>query len=498
MRRAFVFLILAAALQSGQAYAQSDECLTCHVNDEGGPIHAMLQTSHGGISHSCEACHGASADHMSRPTVAAPDISFGPRWTASPALQDGQCLDCHQTSVAKHWDKALHMANNVTCVSCHDLHVTEDPVLAQRGQMEVCTTCHKTQKTGIHGREQMVRMNPPCTQCHNPHADQRPRGMMLENDSAGCRRCHNMNSMARSESVSEKAKAYHKVMETGDKTCIGCHVGVAHGDPDASEPFLPLPESDRELTLFFPGTSDADWLLTEHAGSQPLRQGTNCRQCHRGEEAELGAALGGPEPASHPIRVRFTEEGDKLVTTLSWQGAANDSRVSMMWGFGDNNALRRGGCWAACHGDMPGMTLDKGNGVDKYLWDALSQRRMIGQPSITRPDEELAEEIAAGNFAELWTVDLQQGDLEVSTLLAGISPLQDTGLAAAANHADGTWTVVIRRPVSPESPLLPFSSGRAYTFGIALHGGGRTGSAHWVSLPMTLSADDDDTDFITN
>lgn len=481
------------------ANSQAEGCLGCHVAEDGSPIHAMLNTKHGGIFQSCEACHGSSEDHMSRPTVASPDVSFGPRWTASPALQDGQCLDCHQHTVASHWNEALHMAKNVTCVSCHDLHVEKDTALQGRGgQMDVCTTCHKTQKSGIHGREKMVRMNPPCTDCHNPHADQRPKGVMLANDSQGCRRCHNMKSMADSDRVSDRAKSYHKVMESGDKTCIGCHVGVAHGDPEASELFMPLPQSRGELTLFSPGTSDADWLLTEHPGSQPLRQGTNCRQCHRGEEAELGAAMGDAEPTARGVEVHFSREGEQLVTTLSWEGAADDTKISLMWGFGDNTALHRGGCWAACHGDMPGMTLDKGNGVDKYLWASLSQRRAIGQPAITRPEQELEAEIAAGNFAELWSVGLQQNAVTVSTLLAGISPLEGTGVSAEATFSEGNWSVVIRRPISPPSPLVTLAPGRAYTFGLALNSKDRRGSAHWVSLPMTLSMDDEDTDFITD
>ena len=77
---------------------------------------------------------------------------------------------------------------------------------------------------------------------------------------------------------------------------------MAHGDPDAVEPFIPLPRRERELTLFAPAQSDAQWLISEHPGSQPLRQGTNCRQCHRGEEAELSETIGGPEPRVRPIR----------------------------------------------------------------------------------------------------------------------------------------------------------------------------------------------------
>jgi predicted CXXCH cytochrome family protein len=498
MTRRIRFCLILAVFFTGPAYA-NEACLGCHLDSEGSPIHAMLNTKHGGIYQSCEACHGSSEDHMATPTMASPDVSFGPRWTASPALQDGQCLECHQYTVASHWNDALHMAKNVTCVSCHDLHVENDTALQGRaGQMDVCTTCHKTQKSGIHGREKMVRMNPPCTDCHNPHADQRPKGTMLANDSQGCRRCHNMQAMAKSDSVSERAKSYHKIMESGDKTCIGCHVGVAHGDPDASELFMPLPQSQRQLTLFSPGTSDADWLLTAHPGSQPLRQGTNCRQCHRGEEAQLGAAMGGPEPTDRAVDVHFSQGEGQLVTTLSWQGTEDEAKISLMWGFGDNAALQRGGCWAACHGDMPGMTLDKGKGVDKYLWASLSQRRTIGQPAITLPEADLQKQLNAGNFAELWSVDLQKNALTVSTLLAGISPLDDTGVTANAAFKDGVWTVEIHRPSSPPAPLLALAPGRAYTFGLALNSKERRGSKHWVSLPMTLSVDNEDTDFITD
>jgi predicted CXXCH cytochrome family protein len=476
--------------------AQSEDCLGCHLDSEGNPVHAMLQSAHGGISQSCEACHGASTEHMGQPTVASPDISFGPRWTASPALQDSQCLDCHQTSVARHWNEALHMAENVTCVSCHDLHVEQGPVRASGGQMQVCTTCHRTQKTGIHGRENMIRMNPPCTQCHNPHADQSPVGVMLANDSMGCRRCHNLEAMARSEKVSARAKSFHRVMDGGDRTCVGCHKGVAHGDTEALEPFIPLPLAERELTLFDPGSSDAEWLVSEHPGSQPLRQGTNCRQCHRGEEAELSAALGGPEPRVRALTVNFSSDDGALVTRLSWDGDRDDSRVSLMWGFGEDAALRRGGCWAACHDDMRGMRLDKGK--PKYLWSALSQRRAINQPAVTKPEDVLAADLAAGRFAELWTIDLQSGALKVDALLDKPHRIATEAITAAVDYQDGRWTATVSRPLAPEAPLLEVETGRSYTFGAALHSKGHSGGDHWVSLPMTFSADRDDTDFIAH
>ncbi len=499
MRNYAVSLVLGLAVMvSGTVAtaAQSESCLGCHLDSEGGPVHAMLNTAHGGISQSCEACHGASNEHMGAPTVAAPDISFGPRWTASPAQQDTQCLDCHQTSVASHWNQALHMANNVTCVSCHDLHVEQDPILASGGQMEVCGTCHKTQKTGIHGKERMVRMNPPCTQCHNPHADQSPTGVMLANDSVGCRRCHNLDAMARSDKVSARAKGFHRAMDSGDMTCIGCHQGVAHGDTESVEAFTPLPLNERELTLFDPGPSDAEWLVSEHPGSQPLRQGTNCRQCHRGEEAELSEALGGPEPRVRAVSVSFSTHDDRLVTRLSWQGDRDDTQVSMLWGFSNDDTLRRGGCWAACHDDMRGMRFDKGK--SKYLWSSLAQRRMINQPAVNRPELELAEDLAAGRFGEQWTIDLDSAALWVEALLDKPHRLDATQLSAEVSHDDGQWTATVTRPLTPSAPLKSVEQGRSYTFGTALHGLGREGADHWVSLPMTFSTDRDDTDFIAH
>ena len=158
-----IVIAISLRLVSLGASASSD-CLNCHVNNEGTPVHGLMQTAHGQLPQSCEACHGPSLDHKARPTLAAPDVSYGPRWTANTAEQDSSCLGCHEGNVAKHWSQALHMANNVTCSGCHDVHDGEQDLSVASQQQETCTLCHKNQKTGIHGKERMERMNPPCTQ----------------------------------------------------------------------------------------------------------------------------------------------------------------------------------------------------------------------------------------------------------------------------------------------------------------------------------------------
>ena len=88
----------------------------------------------------CPACHGASAPHTRAPTRVAPDVSFGPLWSSSAHDQDARCLACHASGPngeAAHWRDALHMLNNLTCITCHDIHAERDKVLFPEEQAQV-------------------------------------------------------------------------------------------------------------------------------------------------------------------------------------------------------------------------------------------------------------------------------------------------------------------------------------------------------------------------
>ncbi|MEP5763870.1 MAG: cytochrome c3 family protein [Halieaceae bacterium] len=486
-------LLAMLSLLSVHGHSETAACSSCH-EDSDSSMHAMLGSKHGPLAN-CESCHGPSLDHLSRPTLTAPDVSFGPRWSASAAAQDGQCLECHQDNTAAHWRDSLHMVNNVTCISCHDLHVEQDRVLQARQQAEVCTICHKTQKTGIHGKERMRRMNPDCTSCHNPHADQRPQAVMMSNDSAGCRRCHKLDRMQDSSKVSDSAKTYHRVMDKKEMTCLACHEGVAHGATDTEELFHALPQASGELTLFYPGQSDSDWLLSQHPGSQPLRQGASCQTCHRGDEAAMGASLGQQQASSRIINTSFLAEDDRLILRLQWQGSEDDQSVAFMWGFGGDQEFARGGCWAACHADMPGMSRDRGVGIDKYLRNSRKQMQAVGQPALLKTDEQLEQMIAAGDFVELWTIDLARGKARVATLLADLDWQQAGLLSVSTEFADGVWNATIQRPLRVDAPLRSITPGQSYTFGMALHSKDHRGAAHWVSLPTSFSINGHDTNF---
>jgi predicted CXXCH cytochrome family protein len=491
-----ITLLLLLFSSAHMAVAEEKSCLDCHDFDPASPAHTMPNTYHKKIMKKCERCHGPSADHKVRPTMVAPDISFGPRWTTTVAAQDDTCLSCHGKKVARNWQDALHMANNFTCVTCHDLHTAEDPIAKSGGQAEVCTVCHKTQKEGIHALHGQLDKNPDCTDCHDPHADQRPVGVMLTNDSAGCRTCHDLTAMSNDPGIAARASSYHRAMDPQELTCADCHQGVAHGPTSAMEPFIALPVANRRVTLFNPGQSDIDWVLSEHPGSQPFRQGSNCQQCHRGEEEKMGKALATELPGSRDIDLSFREDGDALEINLSWPGDKDDTSIAFMWGDRTNEAFRRGGCWAACHDDMPGMTRERGQDIRKYLSISRSQQQRIGQPALVKDSASLDALIEAGNFVELWKIDLDQGETKIAQLLSTLNWHEDAGIDSEAKFADGRWTVVLKRPLLSGVGYKAITPGVKYTFGVALHGGGRTGAGHWVSLPMTFSLDGDNTDFM--
>ena len=149
-------------------------CRDCHDVAPAGHVDRLLMGSHGitteaGFERGCEDCHGASDAHAQAPRDVPPAVSFGPRWSGNSADQDSACLACHETNAANNWRHALHMHNELTCITCHDIHSSEDRVLLPEKQADVCTTCHKTKKAGIHNRNAQPPQDPPCSACHNPH-----------------------------------------------------------------------------------------------------------------------------------------------------------------------------------------------------------------------------------------------------------------------------------------------------------------------------------------
>jgi predicted CXXCH cytochrome family protein len=346
--------------------------------------------------------------------------------------------------------------------------------------------------------EELAAFNPHCSSCHNPHDHESAENAMLKNDSMGCRSCHDLVRMAGSDKVSEKSKQYHQVMSQPERTCVECHSGIAHAPADSVTAFATLPVTSKEITLFYPGQANSEWLMQEHPGSQPLRQGASCQQCHRGEEASMGLSQAGEfKPAHRDMQVSFDRDEDSIRMTLEWRGERDETDLALMWGSSrSDEAFRRGGCFAACHSDLPGMSGDRGQQTGKYLWASRAQLQALGKPPIVKDQEELAKMMADGQFVVLWRVKLNSGKAEAATLLDDVHWRPTAPIRASTSYRNGRWTVHIRRSLSrmPEH-LVTFDPESTYTFGIALHGADNPGAGHWVSLPKSLSYSGNETDF---
>ena len=184
-------------------------------------------------------------------------------------------------------------------------------------------------------------------------------------------------------------------------------------------------------------------------------------------------ADGDLQPA-RDMQVSFALGADELIISLAWEGPAQDRMLALMWDDGGSEAFTRGGCFAACHSDLPGMSLDSGAG---------------SSPA------ERAQLMAAGEFVSLWQLQLDSGKLQTATLLDSLDWLPANLIQINKNYVDGHWTVELRAPLDNTGLQKPFTADKKYTFGIALGGDANRGGRHWVSLPLTLSFAGDETDF---
>jgi hypothetical protein len=342
------------------------------------------------------------------------------------------------------------------------------------------------QRSGIHDLGQDAPDNPPCSLCHNPHDHESAAARMRENQSLGCVFCHDRAQMDSLAVLNSKAGKYHRVMADPAHTCIDCHEGIAHAPEDSAPPIHPSPVRGRTVTLFYPGNIDRQWLLQEHPGSQPLRQGTHCRSCHRGDEAQMGASLAaGFTPSHRELGIAFALEAGELRIDLTWKGPATDRHLALMWGDANYQAFRRAGCFTACHREAGDTRILYG----KYPYGAGKTSRETGGT--------MGGPAMAGHRAELWRIPLGSGIPDTALVTDSIDPQPTNQVTVDRQYSNGHWTVALRLGLERAGSGIHFSEEGRYTFGIALHGADNPGRKHWVSLPMSLSFGGIDTDFTT-
>ena len=155
----------------------------------------------------------------------------GLAWTNT----EGFCIGCHEMrdNVYAEFKDTIHDKNRsgVRAV-CSDCHVPREPV-AMLMRKAAATFEIWGKITGvIDTKEKFEKMR------HTMAVREWTR--MKKNNSQECRNCHHFEAMD-PEKQGDKAKARHEKARAEGITCIDCHFGIAHKEPDGPGP--------RELKL---------------------------------------------------------------------------------------------------------------------------------------------------------------------------------------------------------------------------------------------------------
>lgn len=175
------------------------KCTRCHDETEVFPVLSIGKTKHGtvadGRTPTCTSCHGDSETHTSVPVGVKerpkPERVFGKKSATPVESRNQACLTCHQGSQRIGWQSSTHANRDVTCTSCHQVHVAHDKVRDKVIQSEVCFTCHKEQRAQINrpSHHPIKEGKVACSSCHNPHGDN-PKQLVKSSVNETCFTCH--------------------------------------------------------------------------------------------------------------------------------------------------------------------------------------------------------------------------------------------------------------------------------------------------------------------
>ena len=150
----------------------------------------------------------------------------GLAWTNTEAF----CIGCHemQDNVYKEFKGTIHDKNRsgVRAV-CSNCHVPQQPIPMLKRKVAATFELYGHFTGVIDTREKFEK--------HRYEMAKRVWTRMKETDSLERRNCHHDDAMD-PEKQSEKAQARHAKMKSEGMTCIDCHFGIAHNEPDGPGP----------------------------------------------------------------------------------------------------------------------------------------------------------------------------------------------------------------------------------------------------------------------
>jgi cytochrome c-type protein NapC len=150
----------------------------------------------------------------------------GLAWTNTESF----CISCHEMrdNVYAEYKDSVHDRNRsgVRAI-CSDCHVPRDPVPMLERKTAATFELWAKLAGKIDTREKF--------EAHRAELAQRVWRTMLANDSRECRNCHTDRAMDVEKQSRRAANRHEKARQDGT-TCIVCHYGIAHEEPDGPSP----------------------------------------------------------------------------------------------------------------------------------------------------------------------------------------------------------------------------------------------------------------------
>jgi cytochrome c-type protein NapC len=150
----------------------------------------------------------------------------GLAWTSTETF----CIGCHEmrNNVYAEYKDTVHDRNRTGVRAiCTDCHVPREPgpLIARKMRATFEVWGHLT---GVIDTKEKF-------ESHRAMLAQRVWKRMKETDSHECRNCHVAEKMDQDKQT-EKAKARHAKGKAEGLTCIDCHFGIAHKEPEGPGP----------------------------------------------------------------------------------------------------------------------------------------------------------------------------------------------------------------------------------------------------------------------
>lgn len=279
----------------------------------------------------------------------------------------------------------------------------------------------------------------------------------------------------------------------------------------------------KTLTLFYPGQSSWEWVLTQsdHSGAKKIRGGKPCYECHAGEEKKIGDLIVSGkklEPApiagkagTLDVNVKVANDGERLYFRLEWSDPAapagqkmeakSEAIATIMLEDGHTIESKLAGCWGACHADLKGMPKAvEGHDLTKYLAKSRTKITRDGGGENYKSDADLAALLSEGDFFEYWSAHLDKGAAAKAVDGYALDKRhfdQPPEVAAVAEFKDGMWVVELSRKLKVGKPgFKDVAAGGSYIVAFAVHTNHADGRHHYVSFHHTLALDGGQADFV--